>query len=347
MKDAVVGQLGIDRLDGDTGIVFLIDGDPSGPEDLAARVASALTDEAADEIRSRGKFRRFLRRLSYGVRHEQAVVAAREHYAAAGEFSPLHHVTGAQADGIASRLGGEGYVAVRLGTPTFTDAVQLMRRENSEKVVVVWASTRDDVRGRHAVAAFREVWHAAGGGVVVEVGSLAECDEVRDVIALSIRETLAAVPTTDEAFVLACVGAPPGDGAFDAEDVADRAELLGLVDDAVRASDRTMASGLHVVSSLERSIDEATLASRLDTLVGRGVRHLVIVPLGFIADQIMTVRELDLLVPRLARERGIRVYRAPTLNDRSEFLDAVARHVLLCRHAASLSVNAPVEEPTL
>jgi ferrochelatase len=60
-------------------------------------------------------------------------------------------------------------------------------------------------------------------------------------------------------------------------------------------------------------------------LAAQGRRHLLIVPIAFTSDHIETLSELDLEYGHVAREAGIERYvRAPALNDRPTFLDALA-----------------------
>jgi ferrochelatase len=60
-------------------------------------------------------------------------------------------------------------------------------------------------------------------------------------------------------------------------------------------------------------------------LGGRGQRHLLVVPIAFTSDHIETLSELDREYGEVAHQVGITHYvRAPALNDRSSFLDALA-----------------------
>jgi ferrochelatase len=63
-------------------------------------------------------------------------------------------------------------------------------------------------------------------------------------------------------------------------------------------------------------------------LGARGHRHLLIVPIAFTSDHIETLSELDREYGEVARGVGITQYvRAPALNDRPRFLDALAEIV--------------------
>ena len=60
-------------------------------------------------------------------------------------------------------------------------------------------------------------------------------------------------------------------------------------------------------------------------LGARGHKHLLVVPIAFTSDHIETLSELDREYGEVAHEAGITVYRrAPALNDRPRFLDALS-----------------------
>lgn len=63
----------------------------------------------------------------------------------------------------------------------------------------------------------------------------------------------------------------------------------------------------------------------LHKLAAQGHRHVLVVPIAFTSDHIETLSELDREYGHLAQELGITYYRrAPALNDRPAFLDAMA-----------------------
>jgi ferrochelatase len=69
-------------------------------------------------------------------------------------------------------------------------------------------------------------------------------------------------------------------------------------------------------------------AQVLRRLGARGQRHVLVVPIAFTSDHIETLSELDREYGEVAHEAGITHYRrAPALNDRPRFLDALAEMV--------------------
>lgn len=60
-------------------------------------------------------------------------------------------------------------------------------------------------------------------------------------------------------------------------------------------------------------------------LASEGVRELLVVPLGFVSDHFETLFEIDIMYADLARAKGMtHVRRAPSLNDREDFLALLA-----------------------
>ena len=69
-------------------------------------------------------------------------------------------------------------------------------------------------------------------------------------------------------------------------------------------------------------------AQVLRRLGARGQKHVLVVPIAFTSDHIETLSELDREYGEVAHEAGITHYlRAPALNDRPRFLDALAEMV--------------------
>ncbi len=63
----------------------------------------------------------------------------------------------------------------------------------------------------------------------------------------------------------------------------------------------------------------------LNDLVERqGKKTLLVLPVSFVSDHIETLYEIDMLYADMIREKGAGLYRTPSLNDRSDFLDALA-----------------------
>jgi ferrochelatase len=78
------------------------------------------------------------------------------------------------------------------------------------------------------------------------------------------------------------------------------------------------------------------LGAALDTVRSRGDRHVVFAPIGFLADHVEILYDLDVEARAMADERGLSYARAASLNADDDFIDilaAVARPFLAAQGA--------------
>ena len=80
---------------------------------------------------------------------------------------------------------------------------------------------------------------------------------------------------------------------------------------------------------------------RIKALPGEGCEHVVVVPIVFINDHIETLHELDIQLAETAAAVGLRFVRAPALNVRPTFLDALGE--ILGEHLEENLAVAPKE----
>lgn len=66
----------------------------------------------------------------------------------------------------------------------------------------------------------------------------------------------------------------------------------------------------------------------LKAVAAEGFRSVMFLPIGFVADHVEVLYDLDIDARRMAEEMGLAFWRAPSLNDRPAFIEAVAEAVL-------------------
>jgi ferrochelatase len=66
------------------------------------------------------------------------------------------------------------------------------------------------------------------------------------------------------------------------------------------------------------------LPTVLDQAVARGDHRVVFAPIGFLADHVEILYDLDIEAAGMARERGLSWARSPSLNDDDDFIDVLA-----------------------
>lgn len=69
------------------------------------------------------------------------------------------------------------------------------------------------------------------------------------------------------------------------------------------------------------------LGEHLVALAGKSVRDVVVVPVGFVADHVEILFDVDVKARKVADEVGVRLERPPSLNDDPVFVDALAELV--------------------
>jgi ferrochelatase len=66
------------------------------------------------------------------------------------------------------------------------------------------------------------------------------------------------------------------------------------------------------------------LSTVLDEAAARGDARVVFAPIGFLADHVEILYDLDIEAAAMARERGLASVRAPSLNDDHDLIDILA-----------------------
>jgi ferrochelatase len=73
------------------------------------------------------------------------------------------------------------------------------------------------------------------------------------------------------------------------------------------------------------------VVTTLDRLAKEGVKHVLFAPIGFLADHVEVLYDLDIEARAWAQERGMTYARAPSLNSGEPFLDALVALVARMR----------------
>jgi ferrochelatase len=67
-----------------------------------------------------------------------------------------------------------------------------------------------------------------------------------------------------------------------------------------------------------------TVESRIDALAARGLRHVLLVPVGFVADHVEVLYDIDVVFREYGVKKGVAVSRSESLNDSPLFIQALA-----------------------
>jgi ferrochelatase len=262
-------------------------------------------------------------------------------YASIGGGSPILHYTEAQGRGMISRLDRlspqtaphKFYVAFRYTRPNSEDALRMMRADGVERAV--------------AFTQYPQFSCSTTGSSLNELWRAAARSGLRDAFEWSIIDRWPVHPGFIEAMTETV-----RDG-LEQFDPADRQKVLILFSAhslPLDVIDRGDSYPQEVGASVQRVVERLSVANPyllayqsdvgpvrwlgpgteqvLRRLGARGQKHVLVVPIAFTSDHIETLSELDQEYGEVAHEGGITHYqRAPALNDRPRFLDALAEIV--------------------
>lgn len=237
--------------------------------------------------------------------------------------SPLMRTTRAQGQALAERTGLRVAVAARLWHPYPGEVLAQLAAEGVKRVVSLPLAPQS-VHVYHAPV--KEAASALGIEVI-EVPPWGNDPRLIDAFVEVIDEALAKLPEEARAstpVVLTAHSLPQR--VIDAGDPYERdframAELVG-------ARVRERGNETRVAFQSQGATNDAwigpDLPSTLRGLAGAGARHVAVAPIGFVADHVETLYDLDIEAKAVAEGLGLGFVRASAVNVRPAFIDALA-----------------------
>jgi len=289
----------------------------------------------------------FLLNVRGGQKLPEPVVQEIIHrYAVIGGGSPLVELTRRQASALAERLRLPVHVGMRNWKPFIFEAVREMAEEGLQRAVVICLAPQNSwtsvgLYRKHLQEAveewapelrvdFIESWHDHPGLIA------AFREKVLEALERVEREAGRAVPLIFTAHSVPERTISDGDPyARQARETARRvAEAVG--------SDRLPRYRLAYQSqgmAAEPWIGP-TVESQIDELAGMGERHVLLAPIGFVADHVEILYDVDVHFREYGQARGVRVARTESLNDSPLLIQALAALVASRLNAASRGVSS-------
>jgi protoporphyrin/coproporphyrin ferrochelatase len=316
-----------------TGIVMLNLGGPATLDDVAPFLLELFADREIVQLPLQHWLGPFIAR--------RRTPKVRGLYAAIGGGSPILRYTEAQGRGMVARLDRLSpataphrfYVAFRYTRPSSEDALRQMHADGVERAVAF--TQYPQFSCSTTGSSLNELWRAAGRAGLRDAFQWSIIDRwpVHPGFIDAMSET---VRTGMEEF-------EPGD----------RSKVLILFSAhslPLDVIDRGDAYPQEVGASVQRVVERLALPNPyllayqsdvgpvrwlgpstkqvLRRVGARGQKHVLVVPIAFTSDHIETLSELDREYGEVAHRAGITHYkRAPALNDRTRFLDALAEIV--------------------
>lgn len=251
-------------------------------------------------------------------------------YEAIGGRSPLLEITKDVARALETELDVPVRVAMRLFHPYVSDVLSALAQEGFTDVFVLpLAQHSAHVYGEHAKKA------AAASGLALNVTAAPNWGRdplVTKAFAEKIAETLDQVPPearTRTALVLSAHSLPlpviesgdPYEKEFraSAEDVAAAVRAVrpdGFAEHVVCFQSEGATPGMKWLGP--------SLRPTMEALAARGREHLVLAPIGFLADHVEILYDLDIEAKVWAKELSVVTYRSASLNADPAFVQALA-----------------------
>jgi protoporphyrin/coproporphyrin ferrochelatase len=316
-----------------TGIVMLNLGGPATLDDVEPFLLERFADREIIQL----PFQRWLGPFIARRRTPRV----RGLYAAIGGGSPILRHTEAQGRGMVARLDRLApetaphrfYIAFRYARPSSDDALRMMQADGVERAV--------------AFTQYPQFSCSTTGSSLNELWRAASRTGLRDAFEWSILDRWPVHPGFIEAMTETV---RDGLGQFAPADRERALILFSAHSLPLDVIDRGDSYPQEVGASVQRVVERLgtsnpyilayqsdvgpvrwlgpSTAQVLRRLGARGQKHVLVVPIAFTSDHIETLSELDREYGEVAHEAGITHYRrAPALNDRPRFLDALAEIV--------------------
>lgn len=282
----------------------------------------------------------FLRNISRGRPMSDAVVQEVQHRYSQIGVSPLTCITVGQADGVARELGIPAYIGMRNWHPFIADALKQMTADGIEQAVAICLAPHNS---RTSVGLYKQVLFGAGAPFAIDfveewhdhpllVESFAE--KLRSGWKQECAQHGSALPVIFTAHSVPQRTIAEGD-PYEAQTretaalVAARVPEIGAWDFAFQS--QGMSGGEWLGPTVEDTIVR---------LRGAGHSGVFIQPIGFVCDHVEILYDIDILFKQFAAERGLKLYRAESLNTSPLFVRALA-DLARTRFAAFNQVGAP------
>jgi ferrochelatase len=289
--------------------------------------------------------RPFLRRVTDGRRiPAERLEAVAHHYELIGGRSPLGDLTRRQAAALAARLDVEGaglpvHVGMRNWHPFLHDTLADMRARGHRRACgIILSSFQTEASWERYIGDVAAARALVGAGAPEVDFAPAWADHPRFIEAASARvaEALEGVPTerrraTPVVFTAHSVPVAMADAS---PYVAQLTGAAGLVAGRLGLARWSVAYQSRSGSPRDPWL-EPDVADLLVDLARGGARDVVVAPIGFVADHVEVLYDLDVEACRVAEDAGLRLHRAAALNDHPAFIALLADLVLRSARAGA------------
>jgi ferrochelatase len=244
---------------------------------------------------------------------DEALAELTERYRAVGG-SPLTEITKAQAAALGERLGMPAFVGMKHAAPFIADGAAEAKQAGIERLVgLPLAPHFADM----SLGAYERTLASAWDGELIFVRGFHNHPAFIDAVVALISESLAEAPAERLFFTAHSL---PERIVAEGDPYADRLlESCRLVEAKIQLPDWEFAF------QSASTTGEPWLGPDLLVAIERSAaRDVLVCPIGFVADHLEILYDLDIEAQQFARKRGVRLRRTASFNTRPELINALA-----------------------
>jgi protoporphyrin/coproporphyrin ferrochelatase len=284
----------------------------------------------------------FLQNISRGRPMPEAVVREVQHRYSLIGSSPLTRITRQQGGAVAEELGMPVYIGMRNWHPFIADTLRQMKSDNVGRVLAVCMAPHNS---RTSVGLYKEVLFGEGAPFAIDfveewhdhpllIEAFAE--RLRDGWTKACERHGSRLPVLFTAHSVPKRTITEGD-PYEAQTRETAALVAGQVAEIGEWSFAFQSQGMSGGEWLGPTVE--------DTIAGlreAGQTGVFVQPIGFVCDHVEILFDIDILFQQFAADRGMKLYRAESLNDSPLFAKAIAAlvHTRLAALAACEETGA-------
>jgi ferrochelatase len=266
----------------------------------------------------------FLQNISRGRPMPEAVVREVQHRYSLIGSSPLTRITRQQAEGVARELGLPVYVGMRNWHPFIADTLQQMAADRVTSVVAVCLAPHNS---RTSVGLYKEVLFGNNPPFAIDfveewhdhpllIAAFAE--KLRASWTKACAEHGSQLPVLFTAHSVPTRTVAEGD-PYERQTRETAALVAAQVPEIGAWRFAFQSQGMSGGEWLGPTVEETIVSLR-----DEGETGVFVQPIGFVCDHVEILFDVDILFRQYAGERGMKLYRAESLNDSPLFVRAVA-----------------------
>ncbi|HZM09703.1 MAG TPA: ferrochelatase [Candidatus Limnocylindrales bacterium] len=266
----------------------------------------------------------FLQNISRGRPMADSVVREVQHRYSLIGSSPLTRITRQQAQNVAGELGIPVYVGMRNWHPFIADTLKQMASDNVGQAVAICLAPHNS---RTSVGAYKESLFGENAAFPIDfveewhdhpllIEAFAE--KLRAGWAKACEEHGSRLPVLFTAHSVPMRTITEGD-PYEAQTRETAALVAKQVPEIGEWKFAFQSQGMSGGEWLGPTVEDT-----ITSLQSEGCTGIFLQPIGFVCDHVEILFDIDILFRQFAAERGMKLYRAESLNDSPTFAKAVA-----------------------